>query len=301
LEKSIIEKYEYWLEFSRMKITIEIWVGLTIFISILTGVISFVLLYFLLNEFTLLPFALFLSVFVLMLGFPYFKAMQIIGQCEDNFSMALKQIADVLRAGDTYESSLREVANSDYGRLSEEFSNSLRMLEDGENLSNSLGVLSERIDSKLIRRTMVIVLDAIRTGGALADIIEEIAEDIRDLKKIENTRKASTMMQFLFLLIAGAVISPAIFGEITGVMELFSQVAQKMPDVNLEEASALQNFMYFIAQAYILIQVIATGILMAIVRDGKITKSILYVPLLIFIAFVFYSAALFATRMLFSL
>ncbi|MDD3159392.1 MAG: type II secretion system F family protein [Candidatus ainarchaeum sp.] len=299
IKKTLFEKYEYWMEFSKMKINAKIWILLAIFSSLIIGVVSYFVLDYLLNEFTLLPFALSISLFFFIIGLPYFKAMNIINSCEENFSMALKQMADVLRAGDTYESSLREVANSDYGRLSEEFNNSLRMLEDGENLENSLSILSERIDSKLIRRTMVIVLEAIKAGGSLADILEEISEDIRDLRKIENSRRANTTMQFAFMLVAGAVISPAIFGEITGVMELFSKVALSMSDVSQAEVIAMQNFMYLVSQAYLIIQVIATGLLMAIIRYGKFNKSILYVPALILVSFIFYYGVLFVARFMF--
>ena len=292
--ENIFEKYSRWIEFSQMHYNAVTWITLSVTLTIIIGVISWVLSLAIIREMTLLPFAFGAAVLILMLGFPYLKKESIINSIERNFSDALKQMADTLKAGDTYESALREVANSDYGRLSEEMDLALRRLEEGENLETALGVFSERIDSRLVRRTIIILLDSIKSGASLADILEEIAEDVRDLYRIKEERKSNTTMQFMFMVASGGFIAPLIFGEVNSVMSVFSAITtQALSAAQMTAASQTSNFMFVLVEAYLIVEVIGSGIMMSIIREGKVNKSIIYIPVLLLIAFIVYYASKF--------
>ena len=205
------------------------------------------------------------------------------------FSDALKQMADTLKAGDTYESALREVANSDYGRLSEEIDLALRRLEEGENLETALGVFADRVDSRLVKRTVVILLDSIKSGASLSDILEEIADDVRDMYRIKEERKSNTTMQFMFMVASGGFIAPLIFGEVNSVMSVFSTITtQPLSEAQMVAAAQTTNYMFVLVEAYLIIEVIGSGIMMSIIREGKVNKSIIYIPVLLLIAFIVY-------------
>jgi archaeal flagellar protein FlaJ len=290
--ENMIEKYSWWMEFSKIKIKPSIWVSISLAVTIVIAFITWIVSALFIHEANLLPVAFGLATFVLMVGYPYMKFQSIIDSIESNFSDALKQMADTLKAGDTYESALREVANSEYGRLSEEMELALRRLEEGENLDTSLRGFAERIDSKTVKRTIAIILDSVRTGASLADILDEIADDVRDYYRLKENRKANTTMQFIFMVAAGGIIAPAIFGEINAVMKIFSAVSmQAVTPAQKLAADGVSNFILTLIQLYIIIEVLASGIMMAIIRDGKINKSIIYIPILLLLAFVSYYLA----------
>jgi len=284
IESSPIKKYQNWIDFSQINYPAPIWIGLSIGASIFTGIIAFALSTILITEFTLIPFSFGLATLILMLGYPYMKKESLIDSIEKNFSDALKQMADTLKAGDTYENALREVVNAEYGRLSDEMQLSLRRMEDGENLDTALTGFANRVDSLRIKRTITIILDSIKTGSSLSDILNEIADDLRDYQRLKEERKASTTMQFLFLIAAGGFIAPIIFGEIGSVMGGFSMIG--MRELNLDAPKDV--FLTTIIQLYIIIEVIGSGVMMALIREGKINKSIIYIPLLLLIAFIVY-------------
>ncbi len=283
-DSSPIRKYQNWIDFSQINYPAPIWIGASIATSIFTGIIAFALSTLLIQEFTLIPFSFGLATLILMLGYPYMKKESLIDSIEKNFSDALKQMADTLKAGDTYENALREVVNAEYGRLSDEMQLSLRRMEDGENLDTALTGFANRVDSIRIKRTITIILDSIKTGSSLSDILNEIADDLRDYQRLKEERKASTTMQFLFLIAAGGFIAPIIFGEIGSVMGGFSRIG--MRELNLDAPKDV--FLTTIIQLYIIIEVIGSGVMMALIREGKINKSIIYIPLLLLIAFVVY-------------
>ncbi|MFA6268799.1 MAG: type II secretion system F family protein [archaeon] len=297
MELKIIEKYISWVEFDQMKYSALTWVLITIAISAIIGGASFVLSSLILNEFTLLPAAIILATLVLMLGYPYLLKESIINSVERNFGDALKQMADTLKAGDTYESALREVVESDYGRLSDEMQLAIRRIEDGENLETSLTSFADRIDSRLVKRTIVIILDSIKTGASLADILDEIADDVKDFQRLKEERKSGTTMQFYFMVAAGGFIAPAIFGEINSVIGSFANISsQTLNPAQLLETKSMSNFTLMLIQLYIIIEVVGTGTMMSLVREGKVNKSIIYIPVLLLVAFVAYYLSTFVIK-----
>ncbi len=283
-ENTIIQKYQGWLEFSQINYPAPIWLGASVAMSLFAAIIAFALSSILISEFTLIPFSFALATLILMAGYPYMKKESLIDSVEKNFSDALKQMADTLKAGDTYENALREVVEADYGRLSDEMQLALRRMEDGENLDTALTGFANRIDSLRVKRTVTIILDSIKTGSSLSDILNEIADDLRDYQRLKEDRKSSTTMQFLFLIAAGEFIAPIIFGEIGSVMSGFTAIGSR--EINM--GTPTDNFLTTIIQLYIIIEVIGSGVMMALIREGKINKSIIYIPLLLLVAFVIY-------------
>jgi len=293
-KENIFEKYSRWIEFSKMHYNAITWIALTLVITAIVGVSSWLLSLAIIRELTLIPFAFSAAILILLLGYPYLKKESIVNSIEKNFSDALKQMADTLKAGDTYESALREVANSDYGRLSEEIDMALRRLEEGENLETALGVFADRVESRLIRRTVIILLDSIKSGASLSDILEEIAEDVRDMYRIKEERKSNTTMQFMFMVASGGIIAPLIFGEVNSVMTVFSLVTtQALSAAQMTAATQTTTFMFMLVEAYLIIEVIGSGLMMSIIREGKVNKSIIYIPVLLLLAFIVYYLAKF--------
>ena len=289
---TIIEKYAKWIEFSKIKYPPALWIIISIASSILIGVCTYILTLALIKEVTLLPAAFGLATIVLMIGYPYMKKESIVSGIEKNFSDALKQMADTLKAGDTYESALREIVEADYGRLSEEMELALRRLEDGENIETSLKGFAEGIDSRLIQRTITIILDSIKTGASLAEILEEISEDVKDFQKLKEERKANTTMQFLFMIAAGGAIAPIIFGEISAVISAFTKItSQAITQEQLTAAIETNNTITLLIQTYLIISVLGSGMMMALIREGKPNKSLIYIPLLLVLAFIMYYAS----------
>src|SRR3989344_4639415 len=105
----------------------------------------------------------------LMIGYPYIKAEQRIEEIEEILPDALRQMADTLKSGGTYELALKEVATSDYGPLKTEMNEVLRKLEEGENFESAFRTLSYNIDSKLVQRTVTIIVDSISAGAGLSN------------------------------------------------------------------------------------------------------------------------------------
>jgi len=243
-----------------------------------------------------LPLIVFIVSLDMMIGYPLLQALARVDEIEENLPDALRQMADTLRAGGTYEYALREVASSEYGALKMEMNYVLRKLEEGENFENSLKTLAN-IDSRLIQRTITIIVDSVKAGAGLADILEQIAEDVRATHRIHKERKAKTVLQVIFMFTAGSMVAPAIFGFISTVISFLIIAAQGVAEEALRIRSMqARDMIILVIQLYILIETIAASVMIALMRNGRISKSIIYFPILLLIAYLSFSLVWFFSR-----
>ncbi|MFH1391369.1 MAG: type II secretion system F family protein [Candidatus Diapherotrites archaeon] len=290
----LLQKYSRYLRSAEFKVDPFLWIILAGIISIVAGIATFFFVELILGlkqsvQFGILVFMVLVDILI---GYPYLKAKGRIDQIEEALPDALRQMADTLRAGGTYEYALREIANAEYGPLKKEMNEVLRKLEEGENFENSLKSLSENVDSRLVQRTVTIIIDSVYAGAGLASVLEEIAEDVRESHRINKDRKARTVMQVIFMFVAGGFVAPMIFGFVSTISTLLISAASSVAS-QAEQASAESalNIINLSIQAYIFIETLATALMMAIMRDGNMGKSIIYFPVLLFIAYSAYVAA----------
>jgi len=292
---ALLEQYNKILKQAGLKARAELWIPAAVIVSLVIAAASYFAIV-LMNS-MVSPLMSLIVLFValdLSIGYPYLRARARVGKIEQLLPDALKQMADTLKAGGTYEFALREVAGSQYGPLTEEMEKVLRKLEEGENLENSLRTLSESIDSRLVERSMEIIIDSVKAGAGLSDVLDSISDDMRAMYRIQVERRAQTLMQVMFLFFAGAIVAPAIIGLVSTIVSLFIKSATGGmlggPEV-LVGAMRSRDTLMLLMQSYIFIEIAATGIMISLMREGKMTKSILYIPILLLIAYISYYAS----------
>ena len=292
------QNYKKMLKSVRFKFPAELWLIIATVLSI--GAAVAVITGILLLELPISPIiaiVVFMVVLDVTLGYPYILASRRISSIEDALPDALKQLADTLKAGGTYEYALREISTSEYGPLSKEMENVLRKMEEGENLEDSLNSFSKNVNSILVKRTIAIINDAIKAGAGLADVLDEIADDVRAMHRISKERISGTMLQVIFIVAAGSFVAPIILGMITTVISLLIETSAGIVSNKTEIVAALETkeFIVMLMQIYLIIEVVASGAMIALTRDGKISKSLIYIPVLLLIAFICYYIARFAS------
>lgn len=283
-----LKKYQEMLDQIEFEIDALLW----ILFSVAAFIAICVMTIFYFQEFFLIGFTLAIVVGDLMLGYPYLKAVQRIDAIEEALPDSLKQMADILKAGGTIEFALREVAYAEYGPLKDELFEVLRKLEEGENFATALSSLSQNVNSRVVKRTVTIIIDSIKAGAGLADILDEIAEDVRETHRIAKERKTRTLLQVIFMVVAGGAIAPIIFGFVGTISKVLLGAGQGLnrPEV-IAQAVAASTTITFGMQFYMIVQVIAASTMVSLMREGRVTNTVIYFPILLFIAVVCYTLA----------
>lgn len=281
---AILDRYQIYLYSMKIKMKSAYWISLILLIAIIFGVAFF----FIDSRVGILVFAIILDLGV---GYPYYKYNKNLEEIEKYWPDALRLVADTMKSGSSLDYALREASSADFGPLSKEFDEVIRRLEMGDTMAQSLDHMALRIESKIVRRTITLINECLKTGAQLAEVLEEIANDTKQMFRIKKERVTKTMLQVIFIFAAGGVIAPFIFG-LTNVITMFLTDISANAGVATAEAlfaaTVTQKAMSMLLDIYLLIEVAAAAIIVSLMRQGNFTNAIVFFPLMTIISFIIY-------------
>ena len=154
---------------------------------------------------------------ILVLMIPKRVAEQRGNEISKDLPFALRHMATELRAGIGLYKTLETIASSDYGILSEEFARTINEIEEGTDTQEALRHFALRSQSKALRNALLHIIRALKTGGALSTVMNEIAEDVSFNLQLSIRDFAEKMNFFGVIFIFGGIVVPvfiAIIGTI---------------------------------------------------------------------------------------
>jgi flagellar protein FlaJ len=117
-------------------------------------------------------------VFVIAITLPESRARRRADAISMELPFALRHMATELRSGIGLYKTLQAIAMADYGILSEEFSRTITEIEEGTDTKDALRHFALRTKSKALRNALLQIIRALKTGGNLSGVMNQIAEDV---------------------------------------------------------------------------------------------------------------------------
>jgi len=275
------------LESTKIVLAAEEYVGVVLLVTIIVGMmVGFIgmLLPLPIPAFLLALFAVFITFPALTLGVPYFLTQRRVAELERVLPDTLRQMASTLRAGVGIDAAMSDTAKSDYGALSQEFDRVVDEIRKGRTLSSALMALAQRSNSPIFNRAFRLIVEGIERGAALANILESVSTDIREVNAIQRERMSATTQQVLFLFVVALFAVPFIIGltvAVSGMQIGAGPVA----------SAGLPAEMGTIALGYIVIQALIASLAVGVVRYGRILKGLTFaVPFVVVAMVAFYVA-----------
>ncbi len=222
-----------------------------------------------------------ISIMDVIVGYPLYKAQTRIEKMEKMLPDVLMHISTSLRAGGTVESALKEVSTGRYGTLATEMRKMLIRMKEGKTFEEAFEDFANSTGSDIFKRTANVIISARRAGGGMSEALMSIASDVREIYKIKSDRRAKTTTYVLFMLVSAVLIAPIIFGIVSGIMLFLGKVAG-------QAATPLFGSMIFYFKAYLAISALFGALMASLVREGNFSRSVLYAPIFILIAYVTY-------------
>jgi len=232
--------------------------------------------------------------FALFLGagtYGFYDAIRLhrIRKIDARFPDFVRDLAESRRAGMTFTKAILYASKGNYGVLTPEIQKIARQISWGSSVDSALAAFAKRVNTKLIRRTISLIIEASRSGGNVADVLNAASKDAREIKFLETERRASMMSYvaviyvsmgvfLLIILVLSAGLLPQITGE--GAAAFAAGTSGKEA---IRESDVLPVF--FIAA---IAQSIGMGLVTGVFEEGRMVSGIKHMFIMCFIAwFVF--------------
>jgi len=291
------QSYRKWvaehLKYADFSIDVERYVGFSILyglflafdIAIILFVLKFSSLIVLASLFgTFLLFQAFFSSILILVSDLRRKAV------EEVLPDALQLMAANIRSGLTPDKSLLLAARPEFGPLEVEIRRVAKKTISGEPLETALKGMSERIDSKLLKRSVNLIIEGIRKGGELGTLLEQTADDIRNAKVLLKEVSAYVLMYVIFIFFAAAMAAPLLYAISTYLVETMGKIGGLMPSAEIPTPQQMGTLRITKVQMsgeflrnYSLIALTITsvfgGLIIGLIREGHEKAGIKFIPI----------------------
>ena len=137
------------------------------------------------------------------------------------------QIASAnLRSGIALDRSLLLAARPDFTVFSDDVKEMARSVFAGETLENGLTALGRKYSSYQLSHSIRMMIEALRYGGAMADLLEQISKDLRSQNLAQKEIAGQMLMYSIFIAFAGLIAAPVLYG-LTSQMILITDTVWK--------------------------------------------------------------------------
>lgn len=93
----------------------------------------------------------------------------------------LRQLGSMLRVGLSFENAMENLSKYGSGPLYDEIKRAVIEIKMGKEFNENILAMVSRLKSKDLERIFKIILDSRKTGRSLADIIENLSNDLRTM------------------------------------------------------------------------------------------------------------------------
>jgi flagellar protein FlaJ len=150
---------------------------------------------------------------------------------DKNIPEFLRELSEAGRTGVTLTRALDLASKRRYGPLSSELEGIVIKLSWGGNFEDSLKKFAERIETKLAKRTSILLTEINRSGGDIKDVLDTVSRHIRELQSIENERRsqlqtyvAIVYIAFFIFIFIDYILLKTFFAKIEALKESLSDV-----------------------------------------------------------------------------
>lgn len=207
----------------------------------------------------------------------------------------VRDLAESRRAGMTFTKAILFASKGNYGILTPEIKKISQQVSWGSSVNDALIGFSKRVNTRSIQRTISLIIEAGRSGGNVADVLDVAARDAREIKMLESERK-TTMASYVVVIYVGMFVFLAIILIlcISFIPAMTGEGAQGMSGAlgsglggGTDQAEITTVF--FFAS---IVQGFGSGLVAGVFEDGRITSSVKHVFIMVFVSWLLFKMML---------
>ncbi len=199
-----------------------------------------------------------------------------------------------VRAGMTIDQAMWYAAKPEFGILSVEVATVAKKTFGGVPFNQAVDYLTDRFNSKSIRRSVALIKQGMASGGQLADILERTAEDARQMHVLQKEIAASLLMYVIFIVFAGALGTPFLFaisGKLVGMLEnVFATLptdtssfagSMQTPLISASRSAISSSDFFLFTILSCIMTAIFSALIIGVISKGSKRDGVPYLPFLL--------------------
>lgn len=202
---------------------------------------------------------------------------------EEQFPDFLTDLAANRRAGFTLAEAVRLAAQGDYGPLTPHVNRMAAQLSWNIPFEEALDRFADRVQTPLVTRSTTLVLEAERTGGYITDVLEAVARDAREIRRLERERRLSMRTYTMVMYVTFLVFLSVVLVLQTQLLPQLFQAAGSQTGggfsrlVNTELTLADHRTFFYTST---LVQALGSGSMAGLMSRGRVEPGILHVAVM---------------------
>ncbi|OGI14434.1 hypothetical protein A3K63_04805 [Candidatus Micrarchaeota archaeon RBG_16_49_10] len=216
---------------------------------------------------------------------------------------ALILMSSNIKSGLTPDRALLMSARDEFGPFGEELRKAAKQVIAGKNLEEAMKEIPKNIESRILKRTVDLLEEGIKQGGNLVNLLDTLANDIRQTKILRKEVSSFVLMYVIFIFFAVGIGAPLLFAissylvrtmaEISGALNVGDSVAVSGSRMMKFQITSIDSsFLMLYSVLALSVNSIFGGILIGVVQEGTAKGGLKYIPMLLLVSISIY----FATR-----
>ncbi len=212
----------------------------------------------------------------------------------------LLMVAGNIRAGMTSFSAFKSSTRPEFGPLSEEIRSVTTRSLGTESFGSALASVSQKIKSSNLNETVRFFLQAVRSGGKIAELLESAAVDLRRTQDLRKELESSTRTYIVFIAFVMVIATPLLMAVSVEFVALIARIQGQSALGNTastsfsflgQKLSITPHFLESMAFVLLMGNAILAGIFMGLIGGGKPWLGLRFTPIMVVVSFGAYFVA----------
>ena len=214
----------------------------------------------------------------------------LLDKLEMKFSEFLLDLAEYWKVGLSMTTAISTIAQGEYGALNKQIKKMSTQISWGVAFNDVLRNFTEDIPTRIVARSVSLVLEANKAGGKISDVLVTAAKDAAEIKWLQKERQKGVFMYVIVIYLSYtvyiAVIAILVAVFLPPIIAASLAMAKgggggfggmKVKQLNKEK-------LVFIFYCSVIIQALGNGMMAGVMGRGKISQGLIHVWVMMVLA-----------------
>ncbi|MBD3208885.1 type II secretion system F family protein [Candidatus Woesearchaeota archaeon] len=214
----------------------------------------------------------------------------------------LQLVSANISAGMPVDRALWFAVRPRFGILAKEIEDVAKSTISGEDLSSALQRFTRRYDSKVLRRSINLLLEGMDSGGEMAGLLNKIALNIQETRILKKEMAANVMTYAIFIGFATVVAAPVLFGLSGQLLVIIQKIMGLLAveggtggagffTLSLEGDSITVGDFRIFSVATLFVTSLFSAFIISIIRKGTVKEGARFIPVFVLATLALYFVA----------